>query len=462
MKSKLQEYLESQRGRRVAILGIGISNTPIIRLFAKAGVEVLACDKKSREDLGPLAEELEALGVSLRLGQDYLDGLEADVLFRSPGIHPNIPEIAAMVQRGVEITSEMEIFFRLCPCPIIGVTGSDGKTTTTTIIAKLLEAAGHTVHLGGNIGRPLLPEVEHMQAEDICVAELSSFQLLTMTQSPQMAVMTNIVPNHLDVHASMAEYVGAKENIYLYQDETNHLVLNLDNEITASCADKARGQVTFFSRSTRLENGFFLSDNTLWMARGGVETAIVRRDDIALPGIHNVDNYLAAFAATEGLCPPEIWREVASSFAGVEHRIEFVRLLDGVTYYNDSIASSPTRTIAGLQSFKQKVILIAGGYDKQLPFDDLGEEINLRVKHLILTGHTAEKIQDCVEQAPSHAAGTVEIEVCEDMASCVAAARRVAQAGDIVLLSPACASFDQFKNFDERGRVFKRLVLDLK
>ena len=461
MNRKLQEYLESQRGRRIAILGIGVSNTPIIRLFAEAGVQVIACDKKSREDLGPLADDLERLDVSLRLGQGYLDGLEADVIFRSPGIRPDIPEITALVKRGAVITSEMEVFFQLCPCPIIGVTGSDGKTTTTTIIARLLEAAGHRVHLGGNIGRPLLPEVAHMEPGDICVAELSSFQLLTMNQSPQMAVMTNIVPNHLDVHTDMAEYVAAKENIYLHQDRGGALVLNLDNEITASCAQKARGRVVYFSRSTRLENGFFLLDNTLWMAKDGKETAIIRREDVALPGIHNVDNYLAAFAATEGLCPPDVWREVASTFDGVEHRLEFIRALDGVSYYNDSIASSPTRTIAGLQSFKQKVILIAGGYDKKLPFDELGEEINLRVKHLLLLGHTAAKIRDSVEQAPSSAAGTVTIEVCEDLAACVQAARQIAEEGDIVLLSPACASFDQFKNFDERGRMFKRLVLDL-
>ena len=301
-----------------------------------------------------------------------------------------------------------------------------------------------------------------MEAGDIVVAEQSSFQLLTMTQSPQMAVMTNIVPTHLDVHTSMAEYVGAKENIYLHQDRAGCLVLNLDNEITASCAQKARGQVIFFSRSTRLENGFFLSDNTLWMAKDGKETAIVRRDDIVLPGIHNIDNYQAAFAATDGLCPPEIWREVASTFAGVEHRIEFVRTLNGVTYFNDSISTNPTRAIAGLQSFRQKIILIAGGSDKKDSFDELGEEINLRVKHLLLSGHTAEQIKDSVEQVPSHAASTVEIEVFQDMAACVRAARQLAQPGDIVLLSPACPSFDQFKNFEERGRMFKRMVYDFK
>jgi len=457
VKSRVQNYLESLRDKHVAVLGIGVSNTPLIRLLASSGCQVTACDKKDREDLGDLADDLEALGVSLRLGPDYLDNLEAHIAFRSPGLMPNLPEIADMVRRGMVLTSEMEVFFTLCPCPIIGVTGSDGKTTTTTIIAKLLERAGFTVHLGGNIGRPLLPDVDGMKAGDICVAELSSFQLITMTQSPQIAVVTNIVPNHLDVHSSMGEYVHAKEHIYLHQEDTGRLVLNYDNEITAAFEEQAVAQVTYFSRTKTLQNGFFLRDNTLWMAKNGQEVAILPRGDIALPGIHNVDNYLAAFAATEGLVPLEVWQKVARTFAGVEHRIEFVRTLDGVTYYNDSIASSPTRTIAGLQSFQQKVILIAGGYDKQIPFDELGEEIGLRVKHLILSGHTAEKIKDSVETTES----AVEIELCEDMAACVAAAHRVATAGDIVILSPACASFDQFKNFDERGKAYKKLILDL-
>ncbi|MCL2368916.1 MAG: UDP-N-acetylmuramoyl-L-alanine--D-glutamate ligase [Oscillospiraceae bacterium] len=461
MGSKLQTYLEAHRGKRIVVIGIGVSNTPLIRLLAEAGAQVTACDKMERADLGPVADELEALGVSLRLGQDYLTDLEADIVFRSPGIRPDVPEIASLVTDGAILTSEMEAFLSLCPCPIIGVTGSDGKTTTTTIISKLLETAGYTVHLGGNIGRPLLPDVDSIQATDIVALEMSSFQLMTIRQCPGRAVVTNMFPNHLDVHKSMEEYIAAKENIYLHQHPTDRLVINYDNEITHAFGPKARGQVTYFSRSTKLEEGFFLLEGTLWMARDGQETAIIRRSDIALPGIHNVDNYLAAFAATEGLVDPAIWREVAMEFGGVEHRIEFVRELNGVTYYNDSIASSPTRTIAGLQSFDQKVILIAGGYDKQIPYQELGEEINLRVKHLILTGHTAEKIKDSVEQAPGGQESTLEVVLCDDLPAAVRVAYEVAEAGDVVILSPAAASFDQFKNFDERGKVFKQLVFDL-
>ena len=462
MDNKLQDYLETFRGKRVTVLGVGVSNTPLIRLLAGVGAEVTACDKMSREDLGEIAEEFEALSVTLRLGQDYLEGLsDTDFVFRSPGIRPDIPEIAELVQRGAKLTSEMEAFLSLCPCPIIGVTGSDGKTTTTTIIAKLLEEAGHTVWLGGNIGRPLLGEVPHMKPTDICALELSSFQLMTATTSPGIAVVTNMFPNHLDVHKDMDEYIRAKENIYLHQDSSGRLIINHDNEITVKFGAKTHGSVTYFSRQTKLDDGFFLLDGTLWMAHGGQETAIIRRSDIKLPGIHNVDNYLAAFAATEGLVPPEIWRKVAAEFGGVEHRIEFVRSLHGVRYYNDSIASSPTRTIAGLRSFDQKVILIAGGYDKQIPFDELGEELNLRVKHLFLTGHTAEKIKDCAEGAPGASESTLTITLCDDLAACVRSAAEVAEDGDVVILSPACASFDQFKNFDERGRCFKALVLEL-
>lgn len=462
MNQTLQSYLDTLKGKTVAVIGIGVSNTPLIRLLLNgADCRVVACDRKSREELEPLVSELEAQGVTFRLGAGYLEGLAADVIFRSPGIRPDAPALADLVSLGAQITSEMEVFLDLCPCPVIGITGSDGKTTTTTIIAKLLECAGFVVHLGGNIGRPLLPDVMNMRASDICVVEMSSFQLMTMRKSPQIAIVTNMTPNHLDVHKDMAEYIGAKENIYLHQDETNRVVLNLDNDITASFVPKAVAHVTLFSRSKTLENGFFLRDNTLWMSQNGKETAIIARTDIALPGIHNVDNYLAAFAATEGLVPPEIWNEVAASFAGVEHRIEFVRRLNGVTYYNDSIATSPARTTAGLRSFEERVILIAGGYDKQIPFDGLGTEIVQNVKHLILTGVTAEKIRAAVLQAESSTKDSLPIEICADLAACVQTAHSIAQEGDVVLFAPACASFDQFKNFDERGKVFKQLVLEL-
>lgn len=461
MQTKLQSYLKSLEGKRIIVLGVGVSNRPLIRLLAGARLNVTACDKMTREELGEVADEFSAMGVTLSLGEHYLDGLDGDLVFRSPGIRPDVPELLELCKNGATLSSEMEVFLELCPCLTIAVTGSDGKTTTTTMIAKILEAGGHTVHLGGNIGRPLLPDIEDMQEDHICVIELSSFQLMTVRKSPQIAVCTNMFPNHLDVHKDMAEYIAAKENIYLHQGENDLFITNYDNEITKTFAPKTKGKLTWFSRSEKLEEGFFLLEGSLWMAENGKETAIMRRSDIALPGIHNVDNYLTAFAATKGLVSPDVWRKVASEFAGVPHRIEFIREVNGVKYYNDSIASSPTRTIAGLRSFEQKVILIAGGYDKQIPFDELGEEVNLRVKQLLLCGHTAEKMKDAAQSAPGAKESTLEIHLHEDLAACVKAASELAETGDVVLMSPACASFDQFRNFEERGERFRALVTEL-
>ena len=459
MHKSFSDYCKTLSGKVVALLGIGVSNTPLVRLLAQADCTIHIHDRKSSEDLGDLLGELESLGAKLHLGKTYLDHIHADVIFRSPGIRPDVPQIAEAVARGAVLTSEMDVFLTLCPCPIIAVTGSDGKTTTTTIIAEILQHAGHTVHLGGNIGRPLLPIVDEIEKTDICVLELSSFQLMTMGHRVDIAMVTNMSENHLDVHTDMDEYIRAKENIYLHQSADDLLVTNLDNEITRKFIPKAKGRVIPFSRTQVLENGFFLQDNTLWMAEKGKETAIIRRADIALPGIHNVDNFLAAFAATRPFAALENWQHVAETFPGVAHRIEFVRELGGVRYYNDSIASTPARTTAGLRSFEQKVILIAGGYDKKIPFDDFGEEIVLRVKHLILTGHTAGQIEEAVTAAPN--GEDLPIVHGKTMEECVRAAKYAAEPGDIVLLSPACASFDQYENFAQRGDVFRDCVLGL-
>ena len=450
----IQEYLSSLRGKTAAVLGIGVSNTPLIELLCRSGVQVIACDKKSREALGERAPQLEALGAQLHLGEAYLDNLRADVVFRTPGMRPDVPALLEARSRGSIVTSEMEIFFEVCPCTIIGVTGSDGKTTTTSIIAEMLRAAGKTVYLGGNIGHPLLCDAEKMQPEDFAVVELSSFQLLDMKRSPHIAVMTNLAPNHLDVHKDMDEYIAAKENVYLHQGKTGKLVVNMDNEITNSFAEKAPGMVEKFSRLGKPSNGVWLENGIIY--RNG--RRIMPADDIKIPGVHNIENYMAAACATEGLATDADVDAVARSFGGVEHRIELVRELHGVKYYNDSIASSPSRTIAGLHSFKQKVILIAGGYDKHIPFDVLGPEICVHVKTLVLCGATADKIRAAVENAPEYRKGAPEILEANDLCEAVALCRKAAQPGDIVTLSPACAAFDQFKNFAVRGRAYKELV----
>ena len=454
----LRDYLDSIKNKTVAVIGIGVSNTPLIELLARNGIDVTACDRRDRDSLGEQADALETLGVKLQLGGDYLDHLHHDIIFRTPGLRPDVPQLLRAVEQGSELTSEMEVFFRVCPCPIIAVTGSDGKTTTTTIIAELLKSAGYTVHVGGNIGHPLLCEADEMAPTDYSVLELSSFQLMTMTCSPHIAVLTNLAPNHLDVHRDMAEYVAAKENIFRYQTADDIAVFNRDNAITCEQGSRAKGRARYFSRQSELSDGVFLRGVDVISRRNGQERIIMTTADIKLPGVHNVENYMAAIAAVDGLVPDEIIRTFAREFGGVEHRIELVRTWRGIRFYNDSIASSPSRTIAGLRSFPEKVILIAGGYDKHIPFDVLGPEIVEHVKLLVLCGATAEKIEAAVRNAPNYSEGHPVIVHAAPFEAAVTAARDNAVSGDVVTLSPACAAFDQFKNFMERGKTFKAIV----
>jgi len=457
MNHLVDRYFDKLRGKKLLVLGIGVSNRPLIRMLLGRGFYVTACDKTPREKLEPEVLELEREGARLHVGEGYLDGLSADVVFRTPGMHPNIPELVRLREQGAKITSEMEVFFEVCPCPIIGVTGSDGKTTTTTLIAKILEHAGRRVFVGGNIGSPLLPQAESMDPDDLAVVELSSFQLMTMTRSPQIAVVTNLAPNHLDMHKDMAEYVAAKENIYLHQNADGKLVINMDNAITASFAGKAKGSVEQFSRLGVPENGVYLKDGIVY--RNG--KPILAQADILIPGLHNVENYMAAACAVEGLATDGDIDAVARTFGGVEHRIELVRTLNGVKWYNDSIASSPSRTIAGLHSFAQKVILIAGGYDKHIPFEVLGPEVCAHCKAIILCGATAEKIRHAVVTAPDYRPDSPKILDAATLQEAVRLAKDAAVPGDIVTLSPACAAFDQFKNFMVRGETYKKMVMEL-
>ena len=454
MISAFEAYFTSLKGKKIAVLGLGVSNQPLVRLLLSYGCTVTGCDRTSREKVDAAVLELEALGCKLSLGDTYLENIEADIVFRTPGMHPGNPALEALRQRGAEVTSEMEIFFEVCPCPILAVTGSDGKTTTTTLISEMLKAAGKKVWLGGNIGTPLLPLVPQMDAADFAVVELSSFQLMDMRRSPSRAVITNLAPNHLDVHKDMEEYVDAKKNIYAFQNTDGLLILNADNAITATLS--GNGVTRFFSRQgkdchVRLENDVIY--------RGG--EAVLETKDILLPGVHNIENYMAAIAAVEGLVPGEVIKTVAKNFGGVEHRIELVRIKDGVRYYNDSIASSPSRTIAGLRSFPEKVLLIAGGYDKHIPYDVLGPEICQHVKKLYLGGATGAQIRAAVEKCPEYKPGYPEIEDYGNFDGAFYAAVRDAVEGDVVLMSPASAAFDQFKNFMVRGDHFKKLVKEL-
>ena len=453
MADRFTQYFHSLKDKKIAVLGLGVSNRPLVRLLLDFGCQVTGCDKTPREKLDGEVLELEKAGCTLHVGEDYLDGVEADVVFRTPGMHPANPAIQALVSRGAQVTSEMEVFFEVCPCTILAVTGSDGKTTTTTLVSEMLKAEGKTVWLGGNIGTPLLPLVRQMKPSDFAVVELSSFQLMDMKRSPARAVITNLAPNHLDIHKDMAEYVQAKTNIFRYQDENGILILNADNPITA--AFRGNGKTLFFSRQK--EADVCLADGVI--CRYGEK--VLKASEILIPGVHNVENYMAAIAMVDGLVSDETIRQVARTFGGVEHRIELVRVKDGVRFYNDSIASSPSRTIAGLRSFPEKVILIAGGYDKHIPYDVLGPEICAHVKKLFLGGATGEKIRQAVISCPEYDPKALEITDCGSFEPAVRAAAAAAKPGDVVLMSPASAAFDQFKNFMVRGDFYKKLVKEL-
>ena len=453
------------QGKKVAFIGAGVSHKHCIEQFVELGAQVTLCDqKKSIEDFGDYADTLRRLNVALSLGEHYTDGFAGqDIIMRTPGYEYFKPELQAAKAAGAMVTSEVELFFEFCPCEIVAVTGSDGKTTTTTLISKMFEAAGRKVFLGGNIGAALLPQLANVTPDAVAVVELSSFQLISMRRSPKVAVVTNVTPNHLDHHKDMQEYIDAKRNILLWQVPPCRAVLGYENDITRAMQSDCKGKQVWFTRLHETDRGAFLraSDDTLCYAENGVVTPVLPRAEIKLRGLHNVENLLAAIAAVWGRVPVEAMRQVGSTFTGVEHRIEPVRVLDGVTYYNDSIASSPTRTIAGLRSFDQKIILIAGGYDKKIPYEPLAPEIIAHVKTLVLMGATGPRIEKAVREHPDFDESKLTILHADNMQHAVELARSAAQPGDVVSLSPASASFDLYPNFEVRGRDYKKIVMQL-
>ena len=454
----INEYRKTLEGKNIAVIGIGISNVPLIKFLTKADAKITAFDKRTKAEIGETVDELASYGVSFVLGEDYLDSIpeDTDIIFKTPGLRCDVPQLKKAAEKGALITSDTELFFELCPAEIIAVTGSDGKTTTTTLIYEMLKKEGYKTFVGGNIGRPLFEDLEKISEGDKVVLELSSFQLHTLKKSPKVAVITNITPNHLNWHTDYQEYIDSKKNIFKFQDKDGKVILNADNDITDSFAAEALNSVSFTRKNT-LKNGFCLDNEMIVkIEEGSKKTEILDINTIKIPGMHNVENYMAAIAATDGLVSIDTIRYIAENFDGVQHRIEFVREVEGVKYYNDSIASTPARTTAGLISFNQKVILIAGGYDKKIPFDDFGEIVCEHVKKLVLVGHTSEKIKEAVLKAKNY--NGLEIFTFEDFEKAVKHSKEVAEKGDIVILSPACASFDMFKNFEERGDTFKNIV----
>lgn len=443
---------------RVAVVGVGVSNMALIRYLINKGVSVTAADRHPAERLGDRAAELSRLGVRLVTGEEYLAPLsDHDLIFLTPGMPKHLPEIEAARRRGAVISGEIGLVLDLCRAPVIGVTGSAGKTTTTTLIGEIMRTSGRQTYVGGNIGTVLIEKVEAIPPEAVVVLELSSFQLQLVHRSPHIAVITNISPNHLDVHATMEEYVEAKKAIFRHQSPADWLVLNADDPLVRSFADEAPGRVVLFSR--RADPGgrdaAFIRDGQVVWRRNGQELPTLLLEELKLPGLHNQENILAAMAACYlAGAPLSAVREVMTQFTGVEHRIEPVRMLDGAKWYNDSKATSPAEAVAALSTLPAPIVLIAGGSDKGIPFDPIAPLVAEKVKCLILTGPTAPKIEEAVRRGGY--AGPVRRAA--DMAEAVAQARAAAAPGDTVLLSPACASFDAYRNFEERGRHFKSLV----
>lgn len=471
MNNKAKEYFDNLIGKSVAFVGMGVANVPCAEFMAKHGIEVYACDQRDKEYIGKdICNKLEKLGVHFSLGDNYLDILpDMDLIFRSHGILPfQNPWIGECIKRGQKVTTEMEVFFNLCPSKLIAVTGSNGKTTTTTLIAKMLEKQGYNVYLGGNIGKALMPELETITEKDIAVVELSSFQLLTMgnlVHSPDISVVTNIECTHQDHHISLDEYVDAKRNILIYQSADCRTVLNADcdysigGSIYHDMRFDVRGKLFEFSIQHPVENGTYMKENgDIIYSEKNEEVYVMHKDDIIIPGSHNIENYCTAISAVWGMVDIKNIKSVAQNFGGVEHRIEFVREYNGVRYYNDSIATSPSRVISGLKAFGKKIIVIMGGSDKGNDMCEMVPYILKYVKLLVLNGATAEKIYDAIVQDESYKNSDIEIIKTDMLENALHIAKEKAQAGDVVTLCPACPAFDQFKTFEYRGRKFKELV----
>ncbi len=459
---KLEEFNNSLKNKKIAIIGLGVSNKPLLDYLNNLHAKITVFDKREKEKIDEeILNKIEEYNINTSFGENYLSKLkDFDIIFKSPSCRPDVPEIKEAVKNGAILTSEIELVLELAPCKIIGVTGSDGKTTTTSLIYEILKNK-YKCYLGGNIGTPLFTEIKDMKPSDIVILELSSFQLMTMKKSPNIAVITNVTPNHLDIHKSYEEYIESKKNILKYQKESDILILNYDNNITKNFEKEAKSKVIFFSSKSKLKDGVIYDDGIIKDCEDDLRRHILKLKETHLRGIHNAENICAAIAATKELVEIEEQVKAIKSFEGVKHRLEFVREIEGVKWYNDSIASSPTRTIAGLKSFDEEIVLIAGGYDKHLDYEPIAQPILEKVKTLILIGATTEKIYGVVKKKSEELNKSIEIYKESTLEGAIKRAKQKATRNQIVLFSPASASFDMFKNFEERGNKFKELVKKL-
>jgi len=453
------------RGQKVSIIGLGREGMALARFLAERGATVTVSDLKTREELAEGIEGLSEFLIRFKLGGHPQSLLDADVIYVSPGVPQDIPLLVEARQLGIPIRNETRLFFSLCLAPIIGITGSSGKTTTVTLVGQIVERAGRQTWVGGNIGSPLIEFVEEIGPEAIVVTELSSFQLENLDRSPHIACVLNITPNHLDRHKTMEAYRAAKLNILRYQGSKDYAVLNRDDPVTHALLPECKGQTLLFSRLEEVEGGTFIREGRIIVRWAGREEEVCERGDIRLLGDHNLENVLAACAISAAAgAPTEAMAEVCTTFAGVEHRLELVREVAGISYYNDSIATSPERTIAALRSFDQPIVLLAGGRGKGLPFEELAGLIVQKVRYLILFGEEARALDEAVHKAQKRAgiAETPIIKDACDLEEAVNLAAKVSRPGDVVLLSPACTSFDLYRDFAERGKHFKELVHKLR
>ena len=457
---KLKEFNEYIRFRKVAVIGLGVSNLPLLEYLHDKKAKVTVFDERTIEEIPQeTINKINMYEFETSFGKNCLEKLNGfNLIFRSPSCLPTRKELQQEAEKGAIVTTEVEMLMEMCPCKIIGVTGSDGKTTTTSMINAILKEAGYNTFLGGNIGTPLFTKLPEIKPDDIVVLELSSFQLMNMQVSPDIAVITNITPNHLNIHKDYQEYIDAKKNIFKNQDENGILILNYDNDITRSCAKEAKGKVIFFSSKEKLDNGFIVDEEIIKECEDKVRKHILNTNEVILRGNHNFQNIATALAATKTLVDTDIAVQAIKEFKPVEHRIEFIREIDGVKWYNDSASSSPTRTLSGINAFKENIVLIAGGYDKNLDYEPLAKPVLDKVSKLILIGQTAEKIFDAVKNEADKQNKKIDIYMCDSLEQTIDIAKKTSKKGDVVLFSPASASFDMFKNFADRGEKFKNLV----
>lgn len=457
---KLEEFEKKLEKQKVAVIGLGVSNIPLIDYLYQKGAETAIFDDREENKIDKqIIEKIKEYKFTYYLGKDNLKNLKGyDIIFRSPSCLPTKTELVEEKARGAIITTEIEQLMKIAPCKIIGITGSDGKTTTTTLTYEVLKNAGYNCYLGGNIGIPLFTKLNEIKPDDIIVLELSSFQLMDMDMSPDISAITNITPNHLNIHKDYQEYIDAKKNIFKHQNVNGVVVLNADNEITNNCQDEAKGKIVLFSSKQKLKYGYIVEDGIIKECNDGIRKHIVSAKDLKLKGIHNLENICTVLALTEDLVDTDEAIKTIKEFSGVHHRLELVRTLNDVEWYNDSASTTPTRGISALNSFNKEIVLIAGGADKNLDYTPIAKPIIEKVKSLILIGQTATKIYEAVKKELEKQNKTLDIHMCETLKQSIELAKRIAKPGQIVLFSPASTSFDMFKDMYDRGNKFKEEV----